>query len=45
MNKDEYREEVLKKLRDIEVDIGIIGISSIIADGFLLFIIFIVLFK
>ena len=46
MDKDEYREEVLQKLRDIEVDIGIIGISSMIADVFLLFImLFIVLFK
>ncbi len=45
MDKDEYREEVLQKLRDIEVDIGIIGISSMIADVFLLLIIFIVLFK
>ena len=46
MDKDEYREEVLKKLRNIEVDIGIIGISSMIADVFLLFImLFIVLFN
>ena len=46
MDKYEYREEILKKLRDIEVDIGVIGISSMIADVFLLFImLFIVLFK
>jgi hypothetical protein len=45
MDKDEYKEEVLKKLRDIEVEIGIIGISSMIADALLLFIMIIVLFK
>ena len=45
MDKDEYREEVLKKLRDIELNIGIIGSFTIIADAFLLIIIFIVLFK
>lgn len=45
MDKYEYREVILKKLRDIEVDIGVIGISSMIADVFLLLIIFILLSK
>lgn len=45
MDKDEYREEVLRQLREIKLDIGIIGIFSIIADALLFFIMFIVLFK
>ena len=45
MNKDEYRTEALKQLREIKLNTENIGIFSIIADVILFFIMLIVLFK
>lgn len=45
MNKDEYRAEMLKELREIKINTEVTGISSILADALLLIIMTIMLFK
>jgi hypothetical protein len=45
MNKDEYRAEVLKELREIRVNTEVTSIFSIIADALLLIVMTIMLFK
>lgn len=45
MNKDEYRAEVLKELREIRLNTEVASISSILADALLFIIAIMVLFK
>lgn len=45
MDKEEYRERVLKALEEIRRNTDVTGFFVIVADIFLIFIIFMVLFK
>ena len=45
MDKDEYRERVLKALEEIRKNTDVTGFFVIVADIFLVIIMFIVLFK
>ena len=45
MDKDEYREEVLKQLREIKLNTEMVSIFSVVVDILLFFIMAIALFK
>lgn len=45
MDKDEYRERVLKALEEIRINTDVTGFFVIVSNIFLLIIMFIVLFK
>lgn len=45
MNKDEYRAEVLKQLREIRLNTEVTSIFSILAAALLFFLTIIVIFK